>query len=385
MSADQHRSDDALDEAGSPGPVTGEAATADDAGAEGVREGDGASDAGGTGTGGDDAEPVAAAGAGSPDGETLGAGDGGDEADDEAADDEAAGDDAGEPARRPRAAWRTPVFAVTRAVVVAAVATAGYLLVVPQTHTEPNRLSQLVVPETGLAAFPGKPPQSQSEPVGTSGIKSLAAAAKAHPDRTGIWVSQWAGTGNAASDGAAVVVFEAPTAADATKAVADLRPQTVDAKTTNQSFTKSASYTASGVPGSEGTLYTNNAAKAGQPSRLASILWQQGRVVGLVEEVADAGTQQQAQSLAQREAALLRAKEPGFTEKVTTYPTVATIVWWAVAGVVLVLVTGGPILIGRRRRRREAERQAMLDAQVRGHSAIAKRRRPVASPGGRVR
>lgn len=289
------------------------------------------------------------------------------------------------PAASPRPAWRTPALAATRAVVVAAVAVVGYLLVVPQTHVDRNRLAQLIIPETGISTFPGKAPQSQGEPVPGSGINSLEALNKTHPDATGIWVSQWAGTGQSASDLAAVVVVDTPSSADATKVLGDLRPQTVDRTTTGQSYTRSATFTASGVPGSQGALFASGAAQAGQPSRLASILWQQGKVVSIVEEAADANTQAQAQSMTQREAALLRSDEPGFSQKVTTYPTGPTIAWAAVAAAVLILFAGGPVLFGRRRRRRDAERQALLEAQVRGHSAIAKRRRTTASPGGRAR
>jgi hypothetical protein len=264
---------------------------------------------------------------------------------------------------------------VLRAVVVLVVAGVGYQLVVPTTSTVRSRLSRLVATSNGTATFAGAPSHGAEEPATNGNLAPLVAASKVHPGQTGLYVAQWTAK-SSQSDGLAVVTFLLPDAATAAKARAQLASSQLSAKALSSSgLSRTAQFTPSGVPGAAGSLF--GAAKgATAPGQAALVVWQQGRVVVLVEVALVSGSPQaDATAATQAEAAHLRTVLPGFSLSVTRYPTTASIVWIVGSVVVLLLVAGGPVAWRRRRERRERRIQEELERTIRVRGATIVRKR----------
>lgn len=278
-------------------------------------------------------------------------------------------------ARRARRSWPGVVL---RAVVVLAVAGVGYYEVIPSTHVQRSRLSQLLITVNGTTTYPGGPSTSAERPSTTGGLASMKAAAAKSPNRTGIYVSTWT-TKASAQDGLAMVAFLTPDTATAGKVRAELAKTQLSANAYSSStspLTRTSTFSPAGIPGAAGSLYSTGP-KVNPAGHVAVTVWQTGRVVALVESVTTGATaQSDAVTSAQREAARLSAVEPGFTLSVTRYPSTATIVWSVGSLIVLILVAGGPVAWRRRQERkaRELEEELARTIRVRGQTIVRRRR-----------
>lgn len=304
------------------------------------------------------------------------------------------GTDAGDPGRRPANPYRRPALAVARAIVVLAVAGAGYALVIPthherQTRVVDSRLGELTIPETGVAGFKANPTNAGVQPAANAGLTVMTTAAKQDPGHTGLYTKDWAASAKGSTDAIGLVVFLLPTPAQAQSVANQVTKMELSASAQSaNSLERSASFTVPGVPGSAGSVFVpKKPTKTSQD--LAVSLFREGRVVSFVQAAKTTTTAAGANearanviSVSKAQAEHVSKVEPGFTmvELVhpagTSYPTTASIVWIAGSVVVAVLAALGPIFYSRARRRRQERLQAELDRMivVRGQT-ITKRRR----------
>jgi hypothetical protein len=273
---------------------------------------------------------------------------------------------------RPGSAGRTAAFAAGRALVVLVAATVGYQFVVPTHHVVRNRLSLLVITKPGIAAFDKTKPQAGAQDDTQTGLAALTSAAKRSPNQTGLYSVEWSPSQTSA---AGVVAFLFPDAATAATAEAELRTQQLSAKANAaNSLTRTDTFTVPGAPGSAGSVFSPSSKS--EPT-LSTALLRQGRVVSLTEVIgASSSAKADSITLAVNENARLRQVAPGFTLKVTRYPTTATILWGVGAALLAALAGLVPILWRRRRERRRLAYEAELASRVVvGGKVIVKHRR----------
>lgn len=271
-----------------------------------------------------------------------------------------------------RSGARTAGLAVLRAVVILVMAGIGYQLVVPVTQLERSRLSRLVVAQPGVKELDVKPMRSDAQPVDRSGLRSLVAAAKASPDQTGIYATEW--VARTQRDAAQVAVILTPSPAVARRVSSELAMISLGANAeTPSGLTRLSSSAVPGVPGSSRSAF-GMTTKTGVAPELAAAEFRFGDVVVLDQDVAGPASVADAEAIARAEYRHLGTVEPGFSLSVTHRPALATVLWVAAAVSVAALAAGAPLALGRLRRSREQRRQEELDRIVRGH-AITKTRR----------
>jgi hypothetical protein len=281
------------------------------------------------------------------------------------------------PSREGPSPLRTPALVAARTLVVLVVAAVGYQLVIPQQHLDRGRLAQLVVTSPGVREFDVKPTGAAEQKASSSGLKALVAAAARHPSSTGVYSIEWTGKGT--KDVAGVIVFLLPDEADAAATLAQVKAQQLGKASYSQdSLTRSSTFSVPGVPGSSGSFYEMSK-KTTTPVDLAATVFRSGDIVAVAEGIKAKETQADTETVTRAEYAHLRALGPGFTLSPTTRPVVASAVWVVVSVAAALLAGLLPVVVGRSRRNRRRRRQEELDRLivVRGQT-IAKRRR---SPG----
>jgi len=303
------------------------------------------------------------------------------------------GTDGGEPERGSANPYRRSAFAVARAIVVLAIAGAGFAVIIPvhhdrQTRVVDSRLADLTVPETGVAGFNTKPASAGVQPAANVGLTVLSTAAKQDPGHTGLYTKDWAATAKGSKDAIGLVVFLLPTPAKAQSVLEQVSKMELAASAQSaNSLDRHATFTVPGVSGSAGSLFVPKKATSTSQD-LAVSIFRTGTVVSFVQVAAKSSAaaaneaQDHAISASKTQAAHVEKVEPGFSlvELVrpagNTIPTTASIVWIAGSVVAAILAAVGPLLYGRARRRRQARIQAELDRMivVRGQT-ITKRRR----------
>lgn len=303
------------------------------------------------------------------------------------------GTDGGEPQRPSADRFRKPAFALARAIVVLAIAGAGYAVIIPTHHDRKtrvvdSRLAELTIPETGVAGFKTKPSSAGVQPSSNVGISVLTTAAKQDPGHTGLYTKDWSGSAKGSTDAIGLVVFLLPTPAKAQTVLNEVSKMelTASAQSAN-SLERTSTFTVPGVTGSAGSVFVpKKPTKTSQD--LAVGISRQGSVVSFVQVALTSSSTAASEasahviSVAKAQDEHVKTVEPRFTliELVhpagTSYPTTASIIWIAGSVVVAILAALGPIFYGRARRRHQQRVQAELDRMivVRGQT-ITKRRR----------
>jgi len=288
-------------------------------------------------------------------------------------------DDPGEPGeessrRAPSTSKWRPAFAVTRAVVVLAVAAVGYQAVIPSNHIVRSRLARLALTEPGVAGYNVKPANAGEQPAAQTGLTALVSAAKRSPNETGVYAIEWAPSQpNAAGD----VVLLLPTRAQAAVVLSEVRAQQLAVKSySSEGLVRRSTYTVDGIPGATGSVYTASATGAASMPGLVVTSFQFGRAVVVSEALSITHTQADADTIASNEYARLRRVEPGFTLNVVDRPMVATILWGAGAVALAAVVALGPLARRRRMNRRQRRIEEELSRLVVVHGrAISKHHR----------
>lgn len=260
------------------------------------------------------------------------------------------------------------------AVVILVVASVGYDEWVVVRHTDRSRMARLVV-SAPPAGFTKRASASNAVTATDSPFAAVKAAAKAHPSATGAWTSSWTSP-SSSSDSATLLVSLLPTPTVARTVNGQAAAQFLGPNSfKSQSYTLAGPVAVTGVPGARGAVFRPSSGASTAPVATAVYSW--GRVqvlviVGLTGTTTRAGAA--AASLAAAEYAHLEKALPGFGLKATEIPPVATVIYWAVVGSLMVLAIGIPVAVSRTRRRHEQAR-ARLSArqhQTRG-SKIARR------------
>jgi hypothetical protein len=271
-------------------------------------------------------------------------------------------------------ARRRSGFAVARALVVLVVAAVGYQLVVPQTHVVRSRLARLVISDTGVKGFAGKPKQQGPQAASSLGIAALTSASKATPNKAGAYDAVWTPS---SSTGAAVYALLLPDVGQSATALTQVHNQQLaKAAYAADGFTEKDTFTIPGASGSAGVLYGAPAAtKTSAGEQLAVAVASYGRVVVVADVEDTSGAQGIVVSLTTSELAHLRSVEPGFSLKVVSRSGAATAAWVAVAVALALLVALGPAGWRARGRRRDRRIQEELAHQVIVGSRVINKRR----------
>jgi hypothetical protein len=245
------------------------------------------------------------------------------------------------------------------------VAIVVFFVLIPVHSVQRSRLSALV-PSHPPAGFNNKPASSTQVAASNSPFPEVKAAAKSSPNSTGSYSIEWT---------------KASPSNDAVSLIASMLPSTKDASTVQsqaksnylgQQSLKSASYNyvapvaVPGIPGASAALFSSS---TGNPP-LVVVAFQKGRAqvtafVGVAgQTIAGEST---ARSVASSEYRLLNKVLPGFTLTRTSWPLVASIVYWLVAAAVIAAAVLVPWA-----RRRVIERRR-LSAEVARTRAVGAR------------
>lgn len=284
--------------------------------------------------------------------------------------------DAVDPAAAPRERhprlW--PGVAI-RAAVVIVVAAVGYQAVVPMTLVDRTRLARLIPTANGTTTFPGAPARALERPASTGNVKALMAAAATAPTKTGLYIASWPLKGSPMS-AVVDVAFLLPDAAAASQVHSNLVTTQLSAGAyASGQLTRTGQFATPGVSGSDGSVYSTDS-RAPAQARVAAAVWQQGRVVGLVETITSTSPPQaDAEKATQTLSSHLRTVLPGFSLTYTRRPPLATGLWIAGSLVLLVLLALGPVAWRVRQGRKTRRLQEELDNTLRvGGQTIVRRR-----------
>ena len=260
--------------------------------------------------------------------------------------------------------------------VLLVIALAVYVPLISVQRVQSGRLAHLVVSKPP-AGFNPKPAAANPVAPSSSKFEAVKAAGRKSPDATGGYSVEWTDSSSPSSGSNAVslVVSLLPNAGDAAKTQAEAKSTFASKDSLKaDSYTYANPVEVPSVPGASGAFFTP-ATLTNPP--LVVVVFRVGRAqatefIGLPGE--KQSIEAEAVSFAQTEYEHLRAVLPGFSLSETTYPVVASIVYWAVTAVIVLAVVFGPVLRRRavERRRVLAERARAQHKTVRG-SKIAKR------------
>lgn len=257
-------------------------------------------------------------------------------------------------------------------VLYAGVAIVVFFVVIPVHSIQRARLSSLV-PSQAPAGFNKKPASSTQVAASNNPFPEVKAAAKSAPNSTGSYSIEWTKP-SPSNDAASLIVSLLPSARDASKVQSQAKSNYL-----GQQSLKSASYNyvgpvaMPGVPGASSTLFSSS---TGNPP-LVVVAFQRGRTqatafVGVTGPTAS--VESTARSVASSAYRHLNKVLPGFTLTKTSWPFVASIVYWLVALAVAAAAVLIPWLRRRiiQRRRLAAETARTRAVGARG-SKIARR------------
>lgn len=277
------------------------------------------------------------------------------------------------------------------ATVVVGLAALGYVLWIPVRHVNPAKVASLAV--TGsLPGIAGSPHGTQGDP-STSQLAAVRRAAASTPAETAQYTVTWGGgTAGTKTPSAMLMVLALPRTTDARAARVDAR----------RSYAGRTSFIAQGVgyagplhlrsvPEATAATYTAGTSPTITPTtrRVDAAVFSVGRVVVVATTQ---GTQSQAKVALDALAAaeyrhlgrlLPAGAAPGLGE--TSFPLVASLVYVAVAAVVLAAVQFAPWAMAAARRRREAAWEAALRRERASRGSKVVRRRAGRTPVGRPR
>ncbi|MDA8309328.1 MAG: hypothetical protein M0Z46_01725 [Actinomycetota bacterium] len=269
------------------------------------------------------------------------------------------------------------VLRASSAVVIVALAIAGYVVFVPVHRPDPRELASLAIasPVAGLRAHPKTSVRSASG-VPLAAVKKAAAST---PGETGAYVVQWRGAAPVTSG--SVEVIAVPTA----RLARSVKKEAVAAELSRTSLTSSGygyggTTSVPGVPGAEAAYYlkgTTPTITAATP-RATVAVFRAGRVVLEVraESKGDSATTV-ARALATAEHRHLDRMRRDLVLAETRFPVVASAVYVLVALGVLAVVLAAPgFVVALERRRHDARTAAERRARVARGSKVVKRHAP---------
>jgi hypothetical protein len=257
-------------------------------------------------------------------------------------------------------------------VVVLAAATVGYVHLIPLTQIERQRLATLVV-TTPPSGFTKKPASSTAVPASSSPFATVKTAGKTAPNSTGSYSIQW-NNPTSSNDSAWLLVSLLPSAADAAKVQSEAASQYLGSESfKTENYTLAGNVPVPSVPGAQAAVYQSS--KNGPPVVTVIYHVDRAQVVAFVGLV---GSQSKATStattLAAAEAAQLDQVLPGFTLSKTSWPAVASALYWLAILSVVLIVVAIPIMIRRTRQRRIEARQRMERRQLQSRGRKVARR-----------
>lgn len=236
------------------------------------------------------------------------------------------------------------------------------------------RVARLVV-TTPPPGFTKKPTGSSQVATSSSPFSYFKSAAKTSPSSTAAYSVSWSDPASS-SDSATVLVSYLAKPSQAARVESQAVTQFLGSSSfKSENYAFSGPIPVPGVPGGKGSVFTATG-KATTPP-VAAVAFSTGRAQVLVllgQTGTAAATGATAAALAQQEYAHLRRALPGFDLVETSVPLVASIVYWAVYGTLVLAAVTIPLGVRRARRMRADARRrvAQRQHQVRG-SKIARR------------
>ena len=239
-----------------------------------------------------------------------------------------------------------------------------FFLLIPVHSIERSRLSSLV-PGHPPAGFNKKPASSTQVAASNSPFPEVKAAAKSAPNSTGSYSIEWTKR-SPSNDAVSLIVSMLPSAKDASTVQSQAKGNYL-----GQQSLKSASYSyvrpveVPGVPGASAALFSST--RSNPP--LVVVAFQKGRAqatafAGVAGPAAS--VESTARVVASSEYRLLSNLLPGFTLTRTSWPVVASIVYWLVAAAIAL---GAVLVPWMRRRIIERRRMATEVARTRAVGA----------------
>ena len=259
------------------------------------------------------------------------------------------------------------------ALVVLVLAAIGYARYIPTHKTVTTRLAALL-PSKAPAGFSAKPASAAPVNASSNPYSEVATAAKRSPSRTGSYSIQWT-KAPPSTDTETVLLSLLPTDSDAAKANSQAESLYIAEKSLQPDGYAYGGPVNAGIPGAKGSSFVSTAPTGGPP--LAVIVFQLhraqvtmfGAAAGSASKSAAAAT-----SLAHTEYGLLKQRLGSFTLVKTSWPVVATIVFWAVTAGLVLLVVLGPVGIRKGRERRRVAREIARRRQLQSRGSKISRR-----------
>jgi hypothetical protein len=258
------------------------------------------------------------------------------------------------------------------AVVFLAVAGALYVPVVRVQKVDRSLMAQLVTP-VPPAGFARRPAAANPVAPSSSDFPAVKSAGKRSPDATGGYSLEWSETGT--NDAASMNISLLPSASDAAKTQQEAKKQyTSSGSLKAESYSYAGSFAVPSVPNASAGFYAPSTLT--NPP-LAVVAFQTGRAQ-VTQFLGVPGAKQaieaEAASFAKSEYAHLNKSLGGFSLVRTEWPLVSSIIYWAVA---LLLLAGAisvqPLRRRSQRRRRLAEERARVQHKTVRGSKIARR------------
>ncbi len=242
-------------------------------------------------------------------------------------------------------------------VVLLAVAAVGYYRYIAMREVDRGRLAALVVTEPP-SGFTNKPADSAQVPASSSSFPTVKAAAKRSANSVGSYAVQWTSPASS-SDSASLLVSLLASASQAALVQSEAASQYLGPQSL-----KSEDYVFVGrvampsVSGAQAAVFKSSS--SGPP--VVTVLYRVGRAQ-VVEFVGLGGAQSKAAStaatLASAESAHLDGVLPGFSLSKTSWPPLATLVYWSAASTIILVGIAIPIIVRRTRAKRvEAQQRA---------------------------
>jgi hypothetical protein len=282
---------------------------------------------------------------------------------------------------------RRTTFRVARALAVLVLAGIGFAMFVPQSTPHRPLIGRLLLTRTAGPGVPAKAAVSQSIPPADSTFTVTRAAARTDPNDTGLYAREWYVVANAPPE-IGMIVQLLPDAAKA-RAVASKVLGEVSTPPTLQGE-KAVSpepFTVPGVAGAKGYSFLLDDAVQTSKGTVgaaykASLRVDRALVTELMVTTIPSRDTGPVQRDLRDEAALLGRVLPGFSFVRTTFPPVASSVYWVVAVVLAALAVVLPELLvawWRRRRERRIEREQRRSREqylARGRRTVKRQRAP---------
>ena len=229
------------------------------------------------------------------------------------------------PSRRPASGRRNASFVAGRALVVLVAAGISWYLVVPTHHVVRSRLSMLVVPKPGVAAYEKTKPQGEAQDDTKTGLTALARGSQevSRPDRhlldrmVPFSILGGRGRGHPVPEPVGRHCRDDP----AEQAAAVGQGQLGGLADPNRHLHR---------PGSTGIGWIGFQPLVEDRTDFVDRPFRQGRVLSLAQVISSATTAKpDSIKLAVNQYANLRQVEPGFTMSVTDYPLLPSALWGA--------------------------------------------------------